>query len=121
MKKLYVKILSPNCQERQWSSRELFREDGWYELEREPEIEVGEYLEYDPENDCIIIKKREKSTEELEAERKAAVKRQLITELPDIILQNKDNPEALVQALCSRAKQIEVEIKNETGRNPKAV
>ena len=82
------------------------KEDGWYEIEREPK--TGEYLEYDEENDCIVIKKREKSAGELEAERQAAVKRQLVADLPDIILQNKDNPEALAQALCDRAKEIEV-------------
>jgi len=55
------------------------------------------------------------TSEELEAEKQAAIKRQLVAELPDIILQNKDNPEALAQKLCNRAKQIEVE--NETGRD----
>ena len=83
------------------------KEDGWYELEREPNLLV-EYLEYDEQNDCILIKKRKKGVEELEAEKQAVVKRQLIDELPDIILQNKDNPEALAQALCDRAKEIEV-------------
>ena len=85
------------------------KESSWYEIEREPG--EGEYLEYDEQNDCIVIKKREKSVEELEIEKQAAVKRQLVAELPDIILQNKDNPEALVQALCDRAKQIDKEVK----------
>ena len=96
------------------------KEDGWYELEREPNLLV-EYLEYDEQNDCILIKKREKGVEELEAEKQAEVKRQLVDELPDIILQNKDNPEALVQALCDRAKQIETETTSDHERNPKAV
>ena len=80
---------------------------GWYEIEREPDF-TSEHLEYDEQNDRVVIKKREKSIEQLEAERQAAIKQQLVADLPDIILQNKDNPEALAQALCVRAKEIEV-------------
>jgi len=132
---LYVRIASSNEIAYEWNhfkdqfdkdgnlifveDEKHLREDGWYPIEREPDREAGEYLEHDEQNDCIVIKKREKSTEELEGERQAAVKRQLIAELPDIILQSKDNPEALAQALCDRVKQIEVE--NETRRNPEAV
>lgn len=88
------------------------KEDGWYPIEREPDRQT-EYLEYDEKADCIVIKKREKSTEVLEAERAAKIKQQLKDELPDLILQNKDSPEQLVAALCDRAKQIEVETKIE--------
>jgi len=37
------------------------------------------------------------------------IKQQLRNELVDIILQNKDNPAALAEALCARAKEIETE------------
>ena len=47
------------------------------------------------------------TAEEIEAERRAKIKRQLQTELPELILQNKDNPENLAKVLCDRAKQIE--------------
>jgi len=69
---------------------------------------MGEYLEYDEKTDSLLIKKREKSVEEIEMEKQLEIKRQLVAELPDIILQNKDNPEVLAQALCDRAKEIEV-------------
>ena len=114
-KKLYARILAPGRAFMSWSPRDRSLEQDWYEIEREAKSEAGEYLEYDAENDCIVIKKREKSAEQAEAERRVAIKRQLVDELPDIILQSKDNPEALAQALCNRAKQIEVE--NETGRD----
>lgn len=104
--KLYAKIVSDHEVNKMWTRQPPAREDGWYEIEREPG--ENEYLEYDEKDDCIVIKKREKSTEELEAEKQADVKRQLVEELPDIILQNKDDPAALAQALCDRAKQIEV-------------
>jgi len=112
--KLYAKIVSLNetqiTYERRPSSDQAAspyqRSEGWYEIEREPGED--ERLEYDEQNACIVIKKREKSAEQAEAERRVAIKRQLVDELPDIILQNKDNPEALVQALCNRAKEIEV-------------
>ena len=103
--KLYAKIVNSNEYRCAWND-DKSQEEGWYELERE--LEEGEYPEYDEQNDWIVIKKREKSAEELEAERQAAVKRQLVADLPDIILQNKDNPEALAQALCDRVKGIEV-------------
>jgi len=126
--KFYAKIIGPNeiqltSERRSGPDGASFyqRSEGWYEIERELDIEAGEYLEHDEQNDCIVIKKREKSTEELEVERKIAVKRQLIAELPDIILQNKDDPAALAQALCDRAKQIETETTNDHERNPKAV
>lgn len=83
-------------------------EDGWYPIEREPDMQT-EYLEYDEKADCIIIKKREKSAEALEAERMMRIKQQLKDELPALILQNKDDPGQLVTALCDRAKAIEVE------------
>jgi len=120
--KFYAKIIGPNeiqltSERRSGPDGASFyqRSEGWYEIERELDIEAGEYLEHDEQNDCIVIKKREKSAEQAEAERRVAIKRQLVDELPDIILQSKDNPEALAQALCNRAKQIEVE--NETGRD----
>jgi len=47
------------------------------------------------------------------AGRSEKIRLQLRDELPDLILQNKDNPETLTQTLCSRAKQIEAEMKVE--------
>lgn len=106
--KLYAQIRNPNEYRLSWDNS---KEDGWYEIEREPNVEAGEYLEYDAGNDCVVIKKREKSAEELESEKQSAIKSQLVAELPDIILQNKDTPGMLAQALCDRAKKIEAEIK----------
>jgi len=83
---------------------------------------IRENPDYDPEIDHIddryIIEYDpvQPTAEELEAEKQAVTKQKLIAELPDIILQNKDNPEALAQALCERAKQIEVEVKDEPRR-----
>ena len=103
-----------------WSSKctlQTYTEaEGWYEIEREPDLVAGEYLEYDEKAGRIVIKKREKTAEQLEAEKQAAIRQKLTTELSDIILQNKDNPEILAQALCNRAKEIEVE--HENGRDP---
>ena len=101
-----------------YQSSRFRREEGWYPLEHEP-VFGKEYLEYDEAKDQIVIKKRERTPEVIETERQAKIKQQLRNELPDIILQNKDNPGALVQALCDWAKQIEVE--NETRRDPEAV
>lgn len=57
------------------------------------------------ENDPIPL-----TSKETETQRIAAIRSKIVNELPDIILQNKDNPTTLVQVLCNRAKQIEVEI-----------
>ena len=89
------------------------KEDGWYELEREPEID--ECLEYDKVEDRIVIKKREKTSEMVEAEKRVRVEGQLREDLPNLIFQNKDSPEVLAQALCDRAKQIEAEIQEAPG------
>jgi len=56
-------------------------------------------IEYDP-----ILP----TAEEIEAEHQRKIERQLQAELPKLILANKNNPAALVQVLCDRAKQIEV-------------
>jgi len=95
------------------------REDGWYPLVREPGHR--EYVIYDKEKDELVIQRWEEPSD-LEVQKKqAAIKRKLAAELPDIILQNKDNPEALTQALCERAKQIEVEMKDEPRRDTEAL
>jgi len=84
---------------------------------------IRENPDYDPKTDHIddryIIEHNPilPTPEELEAERQAAIKRLLVAELPDIIFQNKDNPAVLAQALCDRAKQIEVEITVQSSRN----
>ena len=86
---------------------------------------IRENPKYDPEVDHIddryIIEHDpiQPTVEELEADKQAVIKRQLVTELPDIILQNKNTPGLLIQALCDRAKQIEVE--NETRRDPETI
>jgi len=79
---------------------------------------VRENPDYDPKTDHIdnrYIIERDPilpTNEELEVEKQAVIKQKFIAELPDLILQNKDTPEALAQALCERAKQIEVEVKD---------
>jgi len=55
-------------------------------------------IEYDPISP---------TAEEIEAEHQRKIERQLQTELPELILQNKDSPENLAKVLCDRAKQIE--------------
>lgn len=85
---------------------------------------IRENSDYDPKTDHIdnryIIEcdPIQPTVEELKAKKQAAVRNQLVTDLPDILLQNKDNPEALVQALCDRVKEIEVEITNDHKRDP---
>jgi len=44
--------------------------DGWYEIEREPDFAAREYLEYDPDLKTIVIKKLEKTAEEILTEEK---------------------------------------------------
>lgn len=121
--KLYVKIVSGNeyrlswdnikdrCdkngQKIEYASPSHREEDGWYQVEREPQLD--EYPEYDEKTGCIVIKKRKKSVEVLEAERLARIKQRLKNELSDIVFQNRDNPTALAQAFCDRAKQIDAE------------
>jgi len=78
---------------------------------------IRENPNYKPEKDHIddryIIEHNPISptTEELEGKRQQKIRDQFQTELVDLILQNKDNPQGLAQALCNRAKQIEVETK----------
>jgi len=117
--KLYGKLKETRGYKTAWSPVPLPTEEGWREIPREP-ILGKEYLVMDPKTNQYLIEELEITPEKREAKRKIAIKRQLIAELPDIILQNKDNPEVLAQKLCSRAKQIEVET-NETRRNPEAV
>jgi hypothetical protein len=85
------------------------KEDGWYSLDREPDYKEREYLEYDPVEDRVIIRKRILTEENIEKRRQALIKQQIKDELPELILQNKDNPAQLAQALCGRAKQLEEE------------
>jgi len=88
---------------------------------------IRENPDYDPKTDHIddrYIIERDPilpTNEELEVEKQAVIKRQLVAELPDLILQNKDTPEALAQALCERAKQIEVEVKDEPRRDTEII
>ena len=88
------------------SSTELLQKDGWYELDRVPNL-LEERVIYDSKTDSAIIVPHGKTPEE---QRRIMLRRQIMADLPDIILQNKDNPDALVQALCDRAKQIETGI-----------
>ena len=41
------------------------KDDGWYEIEREPDLSIGEYLEYNKELDTIEIKQRVKTQEQV--------------------------------------------------------
>ena len=80
-----------------------------------PQWTIRDNPEYDSKTDHIddryIIEHDpiQPTIEELEAKKQVAIKARLRIDLPDIILQNKDNPEVLAQALCDRAKEIEVE------------
>ena len=109
MTELYGKIVNKRVSRLGWSKTEPKKEDGWYALEREPDF-LTEYLEYDKTGDRIVIKKRKKSPEQIQAERRWKIKQQLQGELTDLILSNKDDPEGLAQALCDRAKQLEKEM-----------
>jgi len=88
---------------------------------------IRENPDYDPETDHIdnryIVEYDpiQPTAEELEAEKQMAIKQKLTAELSDLILQNKDTPEALAQALCERAKQIEVEVKDEPRRDTEVI
>ena len=95
------------------------QQEGWQILDHEPSID--EHLIYDAEQDQIKIEALVLSPEAAIAEQQRLIKKQLVDELPEIILQNKDNPEALVQTLCDRAKQIETETTSDDERNPKTV
>lgn len=44
------------------------KDDGWYEIPREPDFTIGEYLEYNAETDSIEIKQREKTSKEITRE-----------------------------------------------------
>ena len=108
--KLYAKKISKKEWHLGWDNDIAIdsfpKSEGWYPIEREPNL-ATEYLEYDEVEDQIIIKKREKTAEQIKAEQQQEVKKRLKEELPDLILQNKDNPAGLAKALCDRAKQIE--------------
>jgi len=54
--KLFVKILNVNEYRLAWRD-DKSKEEGWYELEREPDP-LLEYLEYDSKRDVIFIKTR---------------------------------------------------------------
>ena len=66
MKKLYVWILNENEIRMSWDKTPKGK--GWYEIEREPDLEAGEYLELDIETDTIVIKQRVKAQEQLDLE-----------------------------------------------------
>ena len=51
---LYGKIVSETGFKMRWSSTELLKEDGWYEIDREPDLLI-EYPEYDPKQDTIVF------------------------------------------------------------------
>jgi len=105
---LYAKIVSPHEVHKSWCLKPP-NEIGWYPIEREPE--TNEYLEYDETEDRIVIKKRQKTAEQIEIEHNRKIKHQFQAELSELILANKDNPENLAKVLCDRAKQIETETK----------
>lgn len=76
---------------------------------------IHENLGFNPQTDHIdtryIIKHNpiQSTTEESKTARQRKIKAQLQKEFSDLILQNKDNPENLLKALCDRAKQLEKE------------
>ena len=69
--------------------------------------------DYDPETDHIddryLIEHKPilLTADEKETKRAAEAKAKLAAELVDLIYANKDNPDALAQALCERAKEID--------------
>ncbi len=91
MTNLYLKQLSENefiAQRAQTSPGE-----GWYWIEREPDIMSGEYLEI--VGDAIVIKKRVKTPDQLAAEEKAKKEAELFT--PTVVADLLRRVEALEQ------------------------
>ncbi len=96
--KLYAKVTNENEIELAWDNiKDAFNEegkkvdyqspyhtkdDGWYEIPREPDIAVGEYLEYNAGTDAIEIKQREKTPEEIEQKEEREKQEQIRAQYP---------------------------------------
>ncbi len=69
--KLYAKIISEHEIIYQWAPK---KEEGWYEIPREPDLANREYLEYDGVKNIIEIKQRPKTSAEVDLEDELAKK-----------------------------------------------
>ncbi len=79
--KLYAKVTNKNEIELSWDNiKDSFNEEGkkvdyqspyhtkddsWYEIEREPDLSIGDYLKYNKELDTIEIKQKVKTQEQV--------------------------------------------------------
>lgn len=103
--KLYAKVTNENEIELAWDNiKDAFNEegkkvdyqspyhtkdDGWYEIEREPDLSIGEYLEYNKELDTIEIKQRVKTQEQVILENfKSQYPIEKILELQDLAIKS---------------------------------
>jgi hypothetical protein len=68
--KLFARFIDQNIVRTRWSSANL-TEEGWCEIEKEPNLLAGEYLSFDSDLKIIVIRKREKSVAEIIMEEKA--------------------------------------------------
>ena len=68
--KLYAEVISENEIQLSWDSNKELGEGGkgWYEIEREPDYDNREYLEYNVVDDIIEIKQRPKTQDEIDVE-----------------------------------------------------
>ena len=103
--KLYAKVTNENEIELAWDNiKDAFNEegkkvdyqspyhtkdDGWYEIEREPDLSIGEYLEYNKELNTIEIKQRVKTQEQVILENfKSQYPIEKILELQDLAIKS---------------------------------
>ena len=82
--RFYARKINDNQWETSWANREKPRVDGWYELEREPDI-LTECLEYNSELDIIEIKRRIETPEQLQAKQEAREKVEYIAAMPELV------------------------------------
>lgn len=75
--KLFAFFVSANETRMKWAP-DNWSGDGWHEIPKEPDFVVGEYLEFDPTLDTIVIKKREKTPAQIAAEEKAIANRAIM-------------------------------------------
>jgi len=93
----FSRALKDNLLDENGKLQWVIRENPNYSPETD-HIDNRYLIEYDPISP---------TAEEIEAEHQRKIERQLQAELPKLILANKNNPAALAQVLCDRAKQIE--------------
>ena len=75
------------------------KDDGWYEIEREPDLSIGEYLKYNKELNTIEIKQRVKTQEQVNQERfRKDYPTEKILDLQDLAIQAIASGETLSEA-----------------------